>query len=260
PVDVLIAECTMGANEETETIKRKNETSKFTKILNETFDKRGSVLIPAFALGKTQEMLWLVNNLKKKKLIPDVDIFVSGLGRAVSRIYDLTIEHACRIDDDFFFDDMEFSVIDSRDLLKEGLWVKRSSVIIASSGMMMENTPSYWLAFKMMREVRHTICFVGYTSEDSPSRVILESKRNSKITMQGIQESVDRNCRVERIHFSGHSNRTEIVNMIRTINPMKLVLVHAGSEEALAWTVEKVCETHPKMDIICPEVGVEYEM
>ncbi|MBL7961212.1 MBL fold metallo-hydrolase [bacterium] len=260
PVDVLIAECTMGANEETETIKRKNEISKFTIILNETFDKRGSVLIPAFALGKTQEMLWLVNNLKKKKLIPHVDIFVSGLGRAVSRIYDLTIEHACRIDDDFFFDDMEFSVIDSRDLLREGLWVKRPSVIIASSGMMMENTPSYWLAFKMMREARHTICFVGYTSEDSPSRVVLESKRNSKITMPGIQESVDRNCRVERIHFSGHSNRTEIVNMIQTINPSKLVLVHAGSVEALAWTVEKVRDTHPKMEIICPEVGVEYEM
>ena len=258
PVDVMIAECTLGANEESENIKRKNEVNKFAKILNDTFEKKGSVLIPAFALGKTQEMLWLVNNLKKKKLIPDVDIFVSGLGRAVARIYNLTIEHACRIDNDFYFDDMEFTVIDSRDLLKEGLWVKRPSVIIASSGMMIENTPSYWLAYKMMREERHSICFVGYTSADSPSRVVLESKRHAKLVMPGIQEAVDRNCRVERVHFSGHSSRTEIVKMIQTIDPSKLVLVHAGSEEALTWTVERVMESYPKMEIVCPEVGVEY--
>jgi Cft2 family RNA processing exonuclease len=259
-VDVLIAECTMGANEESDHIKRKNEIGQFTNILNETFDKRGSVLIPAFALGKTQEMLWLVDHLKKKKHIPDVDIYVSGLGRAVARIYDLTAEHAFRINDDFYFDDMEFTVIDSRDLLKEGLWVKRPSVIIASSGMMNENTPSYWLAYKMMRESRHTICFVGYTSADSPARIVLESKLNVKMVMPGITEPIDRNCRVERVHFSGHSSRKEIVQMIGEINPAKLVLVHAGSEEALAWTVETVRENQPKIEIVCPDVGVEYDI
>lgn len=259
PVDVLIAECTMGANDDSDKVKRKNEINKFTKILNETFDKRGSVLIPAFALGKTQEMLWLVNHLKQRKHIPDVDIYVSGLGRAVARIYDLTIEHACRIDDDFYFDDMEFSVIDSRDLLKEGLWIKRPSVIIASSGMMNENTPSYWLAYKMMREERHTICFVGYTSADSPSRLVLESKRHAKLTMPGL-EPVNRNCRIERVHFSGHSTRSEIVQMIHTINPSKLVLVHAGNETALEWTMERVKEQNSNLEIICPEVGVEYDL
>ncbi len=260
PVDILIAESTLGSHEEMEQVKRKNEVQKLTKIINETFNKRGSVLIPAFALGKTQEMIRLIYSLKKKNLIPDADIYVSGLGRAIARIYDVTIEHAHRVDEEFYFDDIEFQVIDSRDILREGNWLKRPSLIIASSGMMLENTPSYWLAYRMMHETRHTICFVGYASPDSPARIVANSLKSEKIWLPGLTEPVLRNCRVEKLQFSGHSNRNEILEMIKAIHPSKLVLVHGGNEESVNWMSEQVGEWNSKIEIIKPEVGQEYDL
>lgn len=260
PVDILISECTLGANEEAESIKRKQEVQTLIKILNETFNKKGTVLIPAFALGKTQEMLWLVNNLKQRKLIPDVDIYVSGMGRAIARIYDLTIEYSHRVDDQYFFDDVEFSVIDQQDTLSHGLWLKRPSVIIASSGMMHENTPSYWLAYKMMREPQHTICFVGYTSPDSAAHVVAHSKKHESIVLPGLSESVPRHCRIERVHFSGHSTRQEVLKTIQNINPKKLILVHGGNDAALEWMNKQVTDWNNKIEVMTPEIGQTIEL
>jgi Cft2 family RNA processing exonuclease len=255
PVDILISECTLGSNEEIEHIKRKNEVQKLIKIVNETFNKGGSVLIPAFALGKTQEILWLIDHLKKRKSIPEMDVYISGLGRAIARIYDLTKEYAHRMDEDFNFDDTDYHVIDSQDILSEGNWVKRPSIIIASSGMMLENTPSYWLAYSMMRHARHTICFVGYTSPDSPARTVSDSLKEQSIKLPGLLEGVPRNCRLEKLQFTGHSNRLQILEMIKAINPAKVVLVHGGNEESLTWTTQQIQEWDNHIEIIAPEIG-----
>lgn len=258
PVDILITENTLG--HEKQSFKRRSEVQRLTRILNETFESKGSVLIPAFALGKTQEMLWLINDLKKKKTIPDVSVFVSGLGRAVARIYDLTVEHANRLHENFFFDETEFTVLDSRDLMREGPWLKRPSVILASSGMMLENTPSYFLACRMMREARHTICFAGYVSPDSPANVVKHSVQGGETILPGLDDRLHRQCRIEQVHFTGHSTRHDILGMIKQLFPKKIVLVHNGSEEAAWWMKSQISEWDPAIEVIVPEIGVSYDL
>lgn len=258
PVDILIMECTMAGNAEAEHVRRKNEVRKLARIIEETADRRGCVLIPAFALGKTQEMLWLVHQMKQKKQIPSVDLYVSGLGRAVSRIYDLSAEYSHRVDETVFFDDMEFDVMESREADRAGWWFKRPSVIIASSGMMMENTPSYRLARRMLGDERHTICFVGYTSPDAPARRIYDSKPGEELTCY--PEPIRRACRIERLQFSGHSDRQDLLRMVRDLHPKKIVMVHSGSDEALTWMRTAIQEWNPTVEVILPEVGTEYHL
>lgn len=258
PVDILIMECTLAGNPDAGSIRRKNEIRRLVKLIEETADRRGCVLIPAFALGKTQEMLWLVHQLRSKGQIPDVDLYVSGLGRSIARLYDLTTEHANRVDESVLFDDMEFGVIDSRDSGREGLWLKRPSVVIASSGMMMENTPSHRLAKRVLGEERHAICFVGYTSPDAPARAVAESKKGEEVA--GFPAGLRRQCRVERLQFSGHSDRQDLLKMVRQLSPKKVVLVHGSGEEAVSWMSDQIAEWNPAVQVIKPSPGEEIRL
>jgi Cft2 family RNA processing exonuclease len=250
-VDVLLMECTLGGRDET--ARRKSEVDRLARIISDTSDRGGSVLIPAFALGKTQEMLWLVHRLKTRRQIPPVDVYVTGLGRMITRMYDLTVEWGHRVDEDFLFENVEYAVMDTRKLEERGLWLKRPSVIIASSGMMMENTPSYVLARRMIPEERHTICFVGYISPDSPSGVLSESQLGDPVGIYG--EPLTRLCRIEKLAFSGHSSREDLAQLVRNLRPLKVILLHGGSEQALEWMTNKIHQIDYRMDVLSPSVG-----
>ena len=79
PVDILITETTRGATEIPKNQSRESEIVNLLKQVNSTISKGGSVLIPVFALGRMQEMLFVLDEAFRKKAIPKVPVSVRGL-------------------------------------------------------------------------------------------------------------------------------------------------------------------------------------
>jgi Cft2 family RNA processing exonuclease len=233
-IDTLVIESTRGATHEPDRINYATETERFAEEASKVIKAGGCVLAPAFALGRTQEILNIIARLQRNKKLPKVPIFMSGLGRAVYEIYEAhpnylrpgavlsPIDQFKRIGDVW-----ERKVV--RDLLKE------PCIIVATSGMMVENTPSALIAAEMVREERHGIFFVGYVDVDTLGYKVLHAQPGESLVFEtgGTPVKVKNRNRV-RFHFSAHAPREDLCEFIGWVQPKNIVFIH-GDPEAIEW-------------------------
>ena len=95
-VDILIMECTHGSTERAAEYTRERELKRFARAIRDSLNAGGAVLIPVFALGKSQELLYELGRFKEQGLIPDAPIFFGGLGSKITAIYDRLAEDTPR--------------------------------------------------------------------------------------------------------------------------------------------------------------------
>lgn len=260
-VDVLITECTLGADPVAETVTRKSEEQRFMRRLQGVLDRGGTVLIPVFMLGRAQEILAMLGRFRLSgRLDPDIPIFTAGGLRNVSRIYDATRYETPRVDAEF-----EVSHVEQR-FFPRGRKARRRSlnepgIHVLSSGMMIENTLSNWVANQIVDKEKHAVFLVGFAKDDLPAGQLLRAAADKHDTI-----ILDRRigpkplaCEVERFRFSGHSNRQDMLALVDRINPSKIVLVH-GETAARDWTMEQLDRRHPKLDVLSPSLGELIEL
>lgn len=259
-VDVLIMESTLAGGDALLDRSRKKEIDRFSQVLRTTLsEKKGSVLIPAFALGKSQEILTLIASLRETGRIPNADIYVTDSSKRIAAIYDSTIETTSRVRPDRPLEDITCITLSGRDLRQEGMWLRRPSIIIATSGMMFENTPSNLLAQKMIEDLRHTICFVGYIPEDTVAHELRTSAKSELVRLEESLSPFSRQCDIETFHFTAHSKKHELLELVDTLLPKNLILVHGGNAHAVEIMKDEVGRRHPKTRIVVPEIGREYQ-
>ncbi|MBI4560196.1 MAG: MBL fold metallo-hydrolase [Candidatus Hydrogenedentes bacterium] len=233
-VDTLVIESTRAANDPAEVVGFEQETYRFADEVTAVLKRGGTVLVPCFALGRSQEMLNIIARLQSDGLIPDVPVYASGLGRAIYEIYgkfaqylrpDATLSPLRQFQR--IGDVWERSV--TRDLLK------RPGIIVATSGMMVESTPSAMIALEMVREKRHGIFFVGYLDPDSLGYKLLHAKTGDDVTFEWGSPPVKvRLENLRRFNFSAHAARNDLVGLIDHIKPKNVVFMH-GDPEAIEW-------------------------
>ncbi len=255
-IDILILECTTATNETT--ITRKEEIKRFIKAINKIVDNGGSILIPVFALGKLQEMLALLNTLMKKGSIPELDVYTGGLGTEISSIYDLHRYTSKRTNNKIILKNIPQSQLNQENLLSDK-YFKVPSIVLASSGMVFENTVSYLLAQRWLKYKNFAIFFVGYLDPKSPGYRILNSNKNDVIKLTASTEEIKIMCDVDYFRFSTHSNREELINLVKILKPKTLILVH-GEPEGMKWIQTKVQEKITDIKIIIPELGKEHQI
>jgi len=121
---------------------------------------------PSFALGRTQEVLNFVSRLQEEGKIPNVPVYASGLGRAVYELYDRFQEY---LHPEAMLRPLEeFARIGN--VWKPGVvsrLISEPCIIVATSGMMLENTPSALIAEEMVKSKHHGIFFVGYLDHET---------------------------------------------------------------------------------------------
>ena len=260
-VDVLITECTLGADPVAETVTRKSEEKRFLDRLQGVLDQGGTVLIPVFMLGRAQEILAMLGQFRLTgRLDPDIPIFTAGGLRNVSRIYDATRYETPRIDPDF-----EVSSVEQRFFPRSHKAKRRSlrepSIHVLSSGMMIENTLSNWVANRIVEDEKNAVFMVGFAKDDLPAGRLLQAAAQEEETIVLDQRIGPKSlaCEVDRFRFSGHSNRQEMLSLVDQMNPRKVVLVH-GETAAREWTTEQLSQRHPKLDIVSPSTGERIEL
>jgi len=236
-IDTLIIECTYGANEEADAARLDEQIARFAISVSTVLERGGCVLVPAFALGRTQEMLNIVARLQDFRMLPNVPVYASGLGRAIYEVYNRFPEYLHpkanlrplnrfgRIGD-----------VWEREVTFELL--REPCIIVATSGMMIENTPSALIAEEMVRQKKHGILFVGYLDPDTLGSKLLNAEKGSRLRF-----ALDRprtKVILEDIawfHFSAHAPRAALQDFIARARPRNVVFVH-GDPAAIDWMYE----------------------
>jgi Cft2 family RNA processing exonuclease len=251
-MDILISESTNGAD--TSIKDSTDDRERLAAFINEISGNGGSVLLPVFALGKTQEVLNVVHKLMMAGKIPKLPMYTGGMGVRVSRVYDRYCYAVPRVEPGFELADIPQNSLVYSEMMK-GKYFKEPSIVIISSGMLNVGSPSYLLAQRWMEIGSFGIGIVGYQDPSTPGYELLQSKRGEDFVMAG--KVTRRKCDVQRFRFSAHSPRELLLDYIFDVRPKHLFLIH-GDIEATQSMAEAVQEQLPQTSIIIPKLGSSY--
>ena len=256
-IDVLIIETTRGDRSLDPAYSRQREEEKFLTALEEAFDRGGSVLVPVFALGKTQEILTMLYHFKRRGKLKETPIYIGGLSTKITAAHDqlasvTTRQHAGLQ----LLDSIGPYVLSGREIATTQ--VNRRGIYALSSGMMTEKTLSNQLAERLIGDPRQSIFFVGYADPDSPGGRLKAAHQGDQVQLDGQLASRRLACNVREFDFSAHAPREMLFEYIRRVAPRIVVLVH-GDPPAVGWFAEKIASELPATHAVVPEPGKEYE-
>lgn len=251
--DVMVIECTRGSTPSQPDFSWDREIERLAVSILETYERGGSVLIPCFALGKTQEVLKVFYDLMKRGALPEQPIYIGGLSRSYTEIYDDLANSNPRVCPGFKLEkNMELIVLER----KEGLTMKigRGRLMLISSGMMTPNTMSYAMTQRLAPDERHSIFFVGYVDPDSPGGKVKAAGQGGRADMGGDVGEIDLRCHVDSFDFTSHCNREHMLDYVVRIRPPNIFLVH-GDRSSLEWFHRELQQRLPDSKIMIPPSG-----
>src|SRR5438094_2997108 len=181
-IDVLIMECTRGDHAKPPGWTRAGEERRLAEAIASAFERGSCVLIPVFALGKTQEILAMLYKFRRERFLPEFPTYNGGLSSKMTDIYDrrayVTRRQLPRLQ--LMRDAAPFILNDEtvRDApLRPG------RVYALSSGMMIPKTLSNVLARRLIENPQHSIFFVGYASPETPAGLLRDARTNGEVAL-----------------------------------------------------------------------------
>jgi Cft2 family RNA processing exonuclease len=260
PVDTLVTETTHGASPPREGITRAGETARLLASINDTVSRGGSVLIPAFAFGRMQEMLTIFHAARKRGALVQCPIYCSGLGVDLAEYLD-TMSRRSGAWVKFrrhVLQDLKVRSLSQR-FTPPGQDLPEKGIYLLSSGMLVENTPAWRVASNLLDHAHNNICFVGYCDPDTPGGRLLARKRGDTFLFHGLDYVAKIRATIETFYFSGHAARDELVAFAKRCDPRAIVITH-GDPPAREWFEEEFAIELPGAKVTNPEPGVEYHV
>jgi Cft2 family RNA processing exonuclease len=230
--DILITEGTYGNINHPA---RKEQERGMVESVVEIINNGGNVLIPAFALGRAQEIILM---LKRHALMQGIKapIYVDGLVRRVTDTFQEHLEFLPEGVQNYaktqaaFFSSTSFPPVISIEHPRERpLAMAKPSIIIASSGML-KGGPSVYYAQTLLERSNAAIFISGYVDEESPGRYIQGITTGESIEIDG-KEIIVR-AQVKKFSLSAHVDKAAIGQVVERVKPKHLILIH-GSPYAL---------------------------
>jgi Cft2 family RNA processing exonuclease len=256
--DVLVMETTRGNRQIPAGFTRQAEAARLGAAIERVIQRKGSVLIPAFALGRTQEILAQLALLIAEGKLQRQPIYVGGLGRVFTEIYDLQAHRTYRHHSGMqLAEALNIVVLDKGKM--EQMNVGGGKIFVVTAGMMSEHTPAHEVASRMMGDERHAIFFVGYCDPDTPGGRLKESKLGETFVFSAAAGEVTRRCELESFDLTAHANRDELLNLVDVVSPHTVVLGHGGTDSR-QWFEAQIRARHPKMKIVQPTPGLAFEL
>jgi len=256
--DVLIMETTRGNRAVPPGFSREAEIERLTVALDQVVRRKGCVLIPTFALGRTQEILGLLSLLMKAGKLKPQPIYIGGLGRVFTEIYDLEAHRAHRNHSNLKLTEaLNLVVLEPGQVDKMRLSGGR--IFVLTAGMMSEHTAAHDLAARMIGDERQAIFFVGYADPDTPGGRLKAARPGQTFVFSGSAGEVTRRCEVQDFDLTAHANRDELLDFVGQVSPRAVLLGH-GEEESRNWFEQQIRARHPKIKVIQPEPGGSVEV
>jgi len=260
--DVLITESTYGGRDHGPMDEaRKN----LARVVKETANNRGLLIIPAFAVGRTQDVVYHLHELMQSKEIPQMPVYVDSplatniteIFRAHPECYDEETEQLLMQDggdDPFGFNMLRYtrSTEESKKLNN----IRRPAIIISASGMCEGGRVLHHLR-RNIGDPNTTVLFVGFQAENTLGRKLLRGDKTARI--YGEEHEV--RAKMEKIDgYSAHADEGEMLDFINAIpnRPKRVFVVH-GEPDATAAMAAGLARLGIE-DIAIPERGEKFEV
>lgn len=231
----------------------------FKDIILDTINKKSTLIVPVFAMERSQEVLYQLNHLVENKIIPHIPVFFdSPLAIAATHIYrkhrnlyDQQAEKLISSGDDIF-DFPNLKLTQSRDESMEINNVRGPKIILASSGMCTGGRIPHHLKRNLDNPNNHVL-IMSYQAQGTLGRELIEGARNVIIH----DKIVDVNCQITKTgSFSTHSDHNRLLEWLNKIKDLKKVFIMHGEDlenKKLAEAIDKKIKTS------IPEYNQEYE-
>jgi len=257
-IDVLIMECTRGDHAKPEGWTRANEERRFSEALGAALERDACVLIPVFALGKTQEILAMLYKFRRQRLLPEFPIYIGGLSSKFTDIYDRRT-HTTRRQMPRLKLMRDVAPYILNDETVRDTPVRGGRVYVLSSGMMIPKTLSNVFARRIIENPIHSIFFVGYANPESPAGLLRDAGIGGEVALDPNKARQQIRCNIEQFQFSAHATRESLIHQAAKISPNKILLVH-GDPPAVEWMRDTLSNKLPGSEIIVPTPGAELEL
>ncbi len=231
--DVLIMESTYAGREHPD----RNETEKlFIEKIEDVVSRGGVAIVPAFAVGRTQEIMLILAKT-------DFEVWLDGMGRFVTNLF-LQNPGYLKSAKKLKKAKNRINIVRRRSDRKKAL---RGEVIITTGGML-EGGPVLHYINHLKNDTRSAILLTGYQVEGTNGRLLMDE---GILDLYGVKEKID--SEVVFFDFSAHAGHSELVEFARKCSPEKIVLMHGDSREKLAEDLKNL-----GFEVIMPKNGESF--
>lgn len=212
--DVLFVEGTYGGRDHPP---KQEENERFIERIVEVVDRGGTALVPAFANGRTQDVVMLLH-----KHLPELDVHVDGMGKRVAKLqmqHPETLRNPSALESAWKWCRRVSSKSDRKKALD-------ADVIVSTSGMM-DGGPSIWYLNRLRHDRKNAILLTGYQARNTGGRRLLEER---KVPIFGKLANIELD--VDQYSFSTHAGHQEIVQFAEECQAEDVVIYHSDPNMA----------------------------
>lgn len=221
-IDLLITESTYSQTNQPPRVESENGLVEFAK---EVMDRKGVLFVPSFSVERSQEIACILKNANFKH-----PIYMDGMALKVN---DIMFKHPDYLRDPEVFADSINDSIAIRNQMERRKSIEHPCVIISPAGMLVGGNAVFFLQ-QLALDDKNGIALVSYQGEGTPGRMLLDT---GKFLARGKELKVQ--ATVKQFQFSGHSDRSELFEMIKSIKGSPEVLtVHGDSESCIKFAEE----------------------
>jgi KH/beta-lactamase-domain protein len=239
-VESLIMESTYGRRNDHQTDQEDSER-KLIKLIEDTYEQDGIVVIPAFAVGRSQELMLVLEEAMREDRLPTMPIYLDGMIREATAIHTAYPEflrdglrNRILHEDENPFLAEQFQQVDGGQEMREEIAGGDPCIILSTSGMVTGGPIMSWLELLGV-DAQNTLIFVGYQAQGTLGRRIQSGRREIPFSDRGSEsEQLTLRFDVESVSgFSGHADRNGLENFVGTMSPRpeRILCVH-GDESS----------------------------
>lgn len=215
---------------------RKTVEKEFLDKIAEVVDRGGTVLIPSFAIGRTQEIMILLKN-------QGYEMWVDGMGRSVTRLY---------LDYPEYLADAKalkvarrkFNEVRNANMRKDA---SRAEIILTTGGML-DGGPVLGYLNRLKDNPKNAVLLVGYQAEDTNGRLLMEDRC---VKIEG--EIVKVSCEIQKYDFSAHADHKQIIDFVKGCDPKNVIIMHSETREMFL-------DDLADYNVILPTTGEEFTL
>ena len=263
--DYVVMESTYG--DRVHSAERVDYVKELTEVLKRTFDRGGNVVIPSFAVGRTQEMLYFLRKIKTERLVEghegfrvyvDSPLAVEATSIFNKHQYDCFDEEATALlrqgIDPIQFPGLTVSV--TSDDSKQINFDPEPKVILSASGMCEAGRIRHHLKHNLWRP-ESTILFVGYQSAGTLGRAILEGAE----TVRLFGETIEVKAEIKKLDgISGHADKTGLLKWVNSFEPKPKRVFVVHGEDSVCDSFAECLKEEYGLDAYAPFSGAVYDM
>jgi KH/beta-lactamase-domain protein len=248
-LETIIMESTYGGHKDNQP-SRKEAAEQLKRVILRTIERKGKILVPVFAVGRSQEVMIVLETLMRYGEIPTLPIYLDGMIWEATAIHTAHPEYLnSQLRTQIFqkgenpFLSEVFKRVDSQEMRQNLANDTDPCIVLATSGMM-NGGPVMEYFKNWAPDISNTIIFVGYQAEGTLGRRIQRGLSQLVMNERGQQITVDIKLNLETCDgFSGHSDRKQLLNYIGSMDPKPERIIIGHGEESkcieLASTLHK---------------------